>query len=247
MLPKLKKYQRDFQHSYCLGVYPTLELVAHQPQAVLGILLHSKGAKNQGVEKLRRLGENLQIQIQENDRLVEKLSQRGNTYAVGIFHKYIGHISHDENQLVLVNPSSMGNLGTITRTMLGFGYRDLAVIEPAVDFFHPKVVRASMGAIFQIRIQAFASFPDYWGSQANHNLYPLMTDGKIALPEAILAEPYALVFGDEASGLGAEYHQYGTSLRIPQAQEVDSLNLALAVGITLYQGWIMSPQRKAGQ
>lgn len=242
MLPKLKKYHRDDEHSYCFGVYPTLELIANQPQAVLGILVHSKGSKNQGVEKIRQLGENLQITIQENDRLVEKLSQRGNTYAIGIFQKYSSHINPHENHLVLVNPSSMGNLGTILRTMLGFGFHDLAIIEPAADFFNPKVIRASMGAVFQVRIQSFNSFPDYWGSQANHNLYPLMTDGKIGLPEAVLEKPYALVFGDEASGLGEEFHQYGTSLRIPQGQEVDSLNLALAVGITLYQGWIQVQQ-----
>lgn len=237
MIPKLKRYQSDFEHSYCLGVYPTLELITYQPQTVLEILLHSKGSKNQGVDKIRQLAGNLQIDIQENDRLVEKLSQRGNTYAIGIFQKYEMRINPQENHLVLVNPSSMGNLGTIMRTMVGFGYHDLAIIEPAADAFHPKVIRASMGAFFQTRIKNFRSFTDYWGSQANHTLYPLMTDGKIALPDAILEKPYALVFGDEGSGLGQEYHQYGTSLRIPQAEEVDSLNLALAVGITLYQGW----------
>lgn len=239
---KLKRYQSDFSHSYCLGVYPTLELIANQPQTILGILLHSKGSKNQGVEKIQKLAGNLQIDVQENDRLVEKLSQRGNTYALGVFKKYKMPIQPHENHLVLVNPSSMGNLGTIMRTMLGFNFRDLAIIEPAADVFHPKVIRASMGACFQVRIQAFRSFPDYWGSQANHNLYPLMTDGKISLPEANLERPYALVFGDESSGLGDEFHQFGTSLRIPQSEVVDSLNLALAVGITLYQGWTQAQQ-----
>ncbi len=240
MIPKLKRYQSDFEYSYCLGVYPTLELIAEQPQSVLGILLHSKGSKNQGLEKIRQLAGNLQIDIQENDRLVENISQRGNTYAVGVFQKYSAQINPQENHLVLVNPSSMGNLGTIMRTMLGFGYHDLAIIEPAADYYHPKVIRASMGAIFQVRIQCYRAFTDYWGSQAEHNLYPLMTDGKITLSEAILEPPYALVFGDEASGLGHEFHQFGTSVRIPQSGEVDSLNLALAVGITLYQGWISS-------
>lgn len=240
MVPQLKRYQSDFEHSYCLGVFPTLELIAHQPQAVLEILLHSKGSKNQGVEKIRQLAGNLQIEIRENDRLVEKLSQRGNTYAIGVFRKYPGQVNHQKNHLVLVNPSSMGNLGTIMRTMLGFDCRDLVIIEPAADIYHPKVIRASMGASFQVRTQNYRSFTDYWGSFSQHNLYPLMTDGKISLPDAILEEPYALVFGDEASGLGDEYHQYGTSLRIPQSRDVDSLNLALAVGITLYQGWIQA-------
>lgn len=242
MIPKLKRYQGDFDHSYCLGVYPTLELIENQAGTVLEILLHSKGVKNQGVEKIRQLAGNLQIKIQENDHLIEKLSQRGNTYAIGVFQKYTAAIEPHENHLVLVNPSSMGNLGTIMRTMLGFGYRDLALIEPAADPFHPKVIRASMGASFLVRTQSYRSFTDYWGSHAKHTLYPLMTDGKISLPKAILDTPYSLVFGDESSGLGEEYQEYGTSLRIPQAKDVDSLNLALAVGITLYQGWIQSHQ-----
>ncbi len=41
MVPKLKRYQSDFEYSYCLGVYPTLELITYQPQAVLAVLLHS--------------------------------------------------------------------------------------------------------------------------------------------------------------------------------------------------------------
>ncbi len=242
MIPKLKRYQGDFEHSYCLGVYPTLELIENQAHSVLEILLHSKGVKNQGVKKIRQLAGNLQITIQENDRLVEKLSQRGNTYAIGVFQKYAAAIEPLENHLVLVNPSSMGNMGTIMRTMLGFGYHDLALIEPAADPFHPKVIRASMGASFQVRTQSFRSFTDYWGTHAKHTLYPLMTNGKISLPQATLEKPYTLIFGDESSGLGEEYQQFGTSLRIPQANKVDSLNLALAVGITLYQGWIQTHQ-----
>jgi TrmH family RNA methyltransferase len=243
-MAKLKRYQNDSDHSYSLGVYPTLELITHQPQSVLKILLHSKGSKNQGIHKLKKMAGNLQIDIQENDRLVENLARRGNTYAIGVFQKYKAPIGSSQNHLVLVNPSSMGNLGTIMRAMLGFGFQDLVIIEPAADPFHPKVIRASMGAIFQLRLQTYRTFTDYWGSHAKHALYPLMTDGTISLSDAQLEEPYSLVFGDEASGLGSEYHQYGTSLRIPQSKEVDSLNLALAVGITLYHGWIQARGEK---
>lgn len=239
---KLKRYQKDFPYSYCLGVYPTLELMTYQPGQVLTVLLHSKGASNEGVEKIRCSAADLGIEVQENDRLVEKLAQRGNTYAIGVFQKYPSALDPRANHLVLVNPSSMGNLGTIMRTMLGFGCLDLALIEPAADLFDPKVIRASMGAAFHLRHQNFPSFPDYWGRQAKHNLYPMMTDGKIALPDIQLQPPYALIFGDEAAGLGQEFHQYGTSLRIPQSDQVDSLNLALSVGIALYQGWLQNHQ-----
>ncbi len=238
MLGKLKRYQKDFDHSYCPGVFPTLELISQRPAQVLGVVLHSKGAENEGVLKIRQQAEQQQIELVENDRLAEKLAPRGNTYAIGVFRKYAAEIDQDRNHLVLVHPSSMGNLGTIMRSMLAFGIDDLALIEPAADYFDPRVIRASMGAAFHLKVKTYRSFPDYWGSQASHTLYPLMTDGKIDLPEADFQEPCSLIFGGEAAGLGAEYHQYGTSIRIPQAEAVDSLNLAQSVGITLYQTWV---------
>jgi TrmH family RNA methyltransferase len=235
---KLKRYQKDFDHSYCFGVYPTLELLTFRPESVLAVLLHSKGLENQGITKIRDLCREQQIEIIENDNLVNKLSSRGNTYAIGVFQKYSSDLDAAENHLVLIHPSSMGNLGTIMRTMLGYGKYNLALVEPAADPFDPKVIRASMGSVFQLRIKSFREFTDYWGSFADHNLYPLMTNGEIALPDVEFQPPYALVFGDEASGLGNEYLQFGTSTRIPQHDAVDSLNLALSVGITLYQSWV---------
>jgi TrmH family RNA methyltransferase len=44
-------------------------------------------------------------------------------------------------------------------------------------------------------------------------------------------ERFSLVFGNEATGLPPEYEQYGTSIIIPQSEEVDSLNLTIAVGV----------------
>ena len=57
----------------------------------------------------------------------------------------------DANHVVLVNPGDMGNMGTIIRTMLGFNYSNLAIIKPGVDVFDPRVIRASMGALFNTR------------------------------------------------------------------------------------------------
>ena len=239
MLGKLKRYKKDFDFSYCPGVYPTLELIIHRPAEVLGVVLHSKGQDNQGITKIRQLAGQQQIEIIENDNLAEKLSQRGNTYAIGIFRKYQSLLDPAQDHLVLVNPSSMGNLGTIMRSMLAFDLRDLALIEPAADYFDPRVIRASMGAIFQIKVNSFNTFPDYWGSQAGHSLFPFMTDGKIDLPWADFKRPSALIFGGEAGGLDPDFHQYGTSIRIPQTDAVDSLNLAQSVGIALYQAWVL--------
>jgi TrmH family RNA methyltransferase len=237
---KLKRYNKDFDHSYSFGVYPTLELIEYQPAKVLAILLHSKGIRNQGVTKIRQACKSYQIELIENDHLVERLADKGNTYAIGVLKKYQSNLSHQQNHIILVNPSSMGNLGTIIRSMLGFGYSNLGLIENAADHFDPKVIRASMGAIFRTRIMRFSSFPDYWGSYGEHQLYPLMTNGKISLPDVSFKEPYSLIFGSESSGLEDDFQDYGTSIRIPHKNDIDSVNLALSVGITMYHGWLIS-------
>jgi TrmH family RNA methyltransferase len=235
---QLKRYQKDFDHSYCLGVYPTLELLQFQPEIAQGVILHSKGRDNQGVRKIKGLVEELDLELIENDRLVNKLAVRGNTYAIGVFQKFSSRLKRTKNHLVLVHPSSMGNLGTIMRSMLGFGFQQLAIIKPAADPFDPKTIRASMGALFQLNLQTFNNFSDYWGRYKEHNLYPLMTNGKESLPEITFKHPYSIIFGEETSGLPNEFLQYGTSICIPQSPAVDSLNLALAVGICLYHSWI---------
>ncbi len=241
MSPGYKSYRRSFDHSYTLGVYPTLELLIHRPKITSSVILDSKGAKNQGVVKIRSLCRRQGIEIIESDRLVEKLSRRGNTYAVGVFQKESQPVEFQKNHLVLVHPASRGNLGTIMRTMAGYENNDLVIIEPAADPFDPRVVRASMGAIFQLRLSRYDQFADYWGTFPGHHLYPLMTDGEQPLPRVDFQLPWALIFGEESSGLGKEYHQYGTSIRIPHSEAVDSLNLAVAVGVCLYQTRIGNP------
>jgi len=234
----LKRYWKDADHSYTLGVFPTIEMLENIPEHALGVILHSEGSANQGVKIIRGLCRAANLEVLENDRLVEKLSKRGNTYAVGVFKKYQGKLDHQENHLVLVHPSGMGNLGTILRTMLGFEHHSLALIEPAADIFNPRVIRASMGAIFQVQFQSFETFSDYWGTYAGHTLYPLMTDGEKRLDRVQFRTPYAVILGEESSGLDESFHQYGTSLRIPQSSAVDSLNIALSAGICLYQTYL---------
>jgi TrmH family RNA methyltransferase len=235
---KLKRYQKDFEFSYSFGVYPTLELIHFQPQQVLAVLIHSKGEENQGIQKIKQISLESDIELIEKDQLVEKLAPRGNTYAIGVFKKYPNQLEQRENHIVLVHPSSMGNLGTIMRSMLAFGESNLALIEPAADPFDPKTIRASMGSIFRLNVQSIRDFATYKERFNKHTLYPLMTNGSVSLPEVNFKEPYSLIFGEESSGLSEEFREYGTSIRIPQSSSVDSLNLALCVGISLYQSRI---------
>ena len=75
-----------------------------------------------------------------------------------------------------------------------------------------------------------AAYPQY-------GLYPFMLDGSSSLPDVLagdIAQPYALVFGNEGSGLPASFAKLGQPVRIPSNDRVDSLNLSIAAAIGIY-------------
>ena len=84
-------------------------------------------------------------------------------------------------------------------------------------------------AVDEVAYDIIALYPD-------HALYPFMLDGAIPLNDTVRnhAPLYALVFGNEQTGLPARFAQLGQSVLIPQSKEIDSLNLAVAVSIGTY-------------
>jgi TrmH family RNA methyltransferase len=231
---RYKKYDRDADHAYTFGVFPTVELLTYQTTHVREVLIASKGEKNEGVNKIIAQCEALRLPIEVNDKLIDRIAPKENTYAIGVFEKYRSVLNPHADQVVFAQPSDMGNLGTNLRTLLGFGITQVALIRPAVDLFDPRVIRASMGALFRITCDYFESF-DLYHAANPLTLYPLMTDGAIALHDARFESPFALIFGNESSGLPPSFRDLGQSITIPHLPTIDSLNLSMAVGIAVYE------------
>jgi TrmH family RNA methyltransferase len=177
---RLKRYQKEFPFSYAEGVYICIELLDAHPGQVARVLLSSSGEKNSGVTRIIKICSEHNIPFEINDRLIERICRNGKHLAVGVFNKYLSAIEPDKNHLVLVNPSDMGNMGTIARTMVGFGMVNMALIRPALDYFDPKVIRASMGSIFRMNIAYFDTLHDYLKSFKN-NLYLFRTGEKSSI------------------------------------------------------------------
>ncbi len=233
---QLKPYKKDYQYTYSIGVFPTLELLKYKKEKVLMVLLSDHGHENEGVKKIIDICNEHDIQIQINDKAINRISKKENSYAIGVFKKYEQKLDGQKNHVVLVNPSDMGNLGTIIRTILGFGIKNLAIIRPGIDIFDPKAIRASMGAMFRLSFQYFEDFSSYHTAY-NNDIYTFMLNAKKSLPdiEIDVNRSFSLVFGNEGSGLGDEFKDIGTSIIIPHSNEIDSLNLSIAVGIASYE------------
>ena len=229
----MKIYKKGDDVSYTLGVFPTIELLNTRAKDVVRVVVHSSIEQNKGYPIIKELCEKHHIHIDIHDKTIDKLSPKNNCFAIGIFKKYEGHIQ-DDNHVVLVNPMDMGNMGTIMRTMLGFHYKNLIIVRPAVDVFDPKVIRASMGAIFHLNVQYYDSFEDYYKEYKHHHFYPLMLKGAKNIHQVEDHELHSLIFGNESSGLDDEYLNYGQSVFIPHSNSIDSLNLSMALGLTLF-------------
>ena len=236
-MEKLKRYAKKSDYTYTLGSFPTFELLEHYPQ-YLKQVLYSAQTKEEIVDKLRFLCGRQGIPLSCSDRMVERIREKEACLVAGVLQKYPDRMEAEADHVVLVHPKDMGNLGTIIRTCAGFGIHNLALIEPCADVFHPKTLRASMGALFCVHVECFSSFAEYQSTAGrSHDCYPFMLAGSISLQELKREEgaPVSLIFGNESSGLDDSFLQVGQPVCIRHGDEIDSLNLSMAAGIALYE------------
>lgn len=231
----IKSYKKSFDYSYTYGIFPTVELIRSKPDKVIKVLVssHYKSESNADIFELCR---RYNIETEINDKAINRISDKENNYVVGVFSKYDCDLNADGSHIVLVNPGNMGNMGTIIRTLTGFGLSDLSIISPGVDVFDPKVIRASMGSLFRINFKYFDSFDSYKEEFGSRKIYTFMLDGAKSLKDVNHDddELFSLVFGNEATGLDSSFSSVGTSVLIRHTDRIDSLNLTIAAGIAMY-------------
>ncbi len=230
-----RRYRKDGEVSYSLGITLTFELLQHRPEQAARVFVHSAMKEGDTLERLLHLCREQGVEVIYSDKIFHVMSQKENCFVIGEFGKYQGRLEKGASHIVLVNPSNAGNMGTIMRSALGFGLNQMAVIRPAVDAFDPKVVRASMGAIFSTEFAYFDSFDEYREEYGERELYPFMLDASMTLPELAPSGQFSLIFGNEATGLPKEFSQVGRSVVILHSDRIDSLNLPIAASIAMYE------------
>jgi TrmH family RNA methyltransferase len=130
-----------------------------------------------------------------------------------------------------------GNLGTILRSADAAGCDAVIVCDPVTDLFNPNVVRASTGVLFSVPCFV-ADGPDVlaWLRAMKIRIVATTPAAALAYTEADLRGPLAIVMGSEQYGL-TDFWLKGAdeTVRIPMAGQADSLNVAMATLITLFE------------
>lgn len=236
-MPSLEAYKSGLDYSYAPGFFPATEALNHAPERVRRVLISSRAADTDAGRALAEKAASLRVRVEEADRLLARISGKENCYAAAVFAKREDRPEAGRPQVILAQASDCGNVGTIMRTALGFGVCDVCLIKPCADAFDPKTVRASMGAIFQLRVKTYPDYDAWLEENGGRILFPFMLDASRPLPEVLegeIPDDWALVFGNEGSGLPAFYADIGRPVRIPSNDRVDSLNLSVAAAIGIY-------------
>ena len=145
----------------------------------------------------------------------------------------------DQPQIFIVAQSieKPGNLGTLLRTADAAAVTGLMVVDRCTDLFNPNVVRASVGTLFTVPVVECSSEEGIgWFREKGVQLVATSPDAEQVYTETDLAGSIAIVMGSEQYGLDERWlSQTDIQVSIPMAGSADSLNVAMATAIVLFE------------
>ena len=180
--------------------------------------------------------------LEVSEAVLAKLASKENPQAMlGVFEQRWRAApcapAPDACWLALEEVRDPGNLGTIIRTADAVGAGGIILIGNCCDAFARETVRATMGSIFAMPLvrmsrEEFLAWRALWpGDVVGTHL-----DGREDFRKAVYRGPTLLIMGSEGPGLSESLTRSCSKLvKIPMAGDLDSLNLAVATALTLYQ------------
>jgi TrmH family RNA methyltransferase len=128
-----------------------------------------------------------------------------------------------------------GNVGAILRSAAAFGVDTAILGKGCADAWSPKVLRAAMGGHFGLRIAEAANLPEVLGGFKGR-LVCAATSGGAAPATVDLRGPVGWILGSEGQGVSAEVAKHASlKLSVPLAPGAESLNVAAAAAVLLYE------------
>jgi TrmH family RNA methyltransferase len=182
--------------------------------------------------------------LEVSEKVLSSVTRRDNPQmVVGIFHARWQNLfdirpKPGETWVALDRVRDPGNLGTIIRTIDAAGASGLILIGETTDPFSLETVRATMGSIFSTPV-ARGTLHEFvkWQKTSGATVVATHLKGAIDYRKAdYKSRPVVLLMGNEQAGLPDELADTaGIKVRIPQQGKADSLNLACATAVMLFE------------
>ena len=148
------------------------------------------------------------------------------------------HLKPGSNVLVLDRLQDQGNIGTVIRTADAAGYKAVIALKGTADLFAPKTVRAAAGSLFRVRLALAETEEELlrFTRAAGKKLAAACPAGSRYYYEEDLSHDIALVLGNEGNGIsGSLLEKADVKIKIPMSGSIESLNVAAAAAILMYE------------
>lgn len=130
-----------------------------------------------------------------------------------------------------------GNVGALIRSAYWFGFHKIYLSPECADIWNPKVIRASMGAVFHVRwiqFEEIRTLLDHF-KRLHTSLILSTLDGKDVRSVSEIRSPFVLVVGNESTGIHPDFLKADhLKVQIPGKNDFDSLNAAISASILMY-------------
>lgn len=197
--------------------------------------------ENALIERLRKKGTQV---ISCNEKVFQKISYRDRPdglIAIA-FQRHLKLADFEEKQtnpffIVAEAIEKPGNLGTILRSSDAVGLDGLIVCDRCTDIHNPNVVRASVGTLFTVPVvEATGEETLKWLKERGIQILAATPSAKCEFTEVDMTGPLAIAVGTEQLGLSERWMQNADiQVKIPMQGVADSLNVAMATTLLLYE------------
>lgn len=197
---------------------------------------------NSGGERLQKAGVDYSVTptIEISDKVSEAMSDAITGQGIFAICKIPDSSADDlaklqnSHLIFLQEIQDPGNAGTILRTADAMGISAIVTSPGSVDFYSPKVVRATAGSLWHLSVFSGKELDEVRKYLPNHHIYILDSAATISFTEVDLAKPAIWIFGNEARGFEAEVAD-ATPVCIRMPGRAESLNLAAAAAIVMHE------------
>ncbi len=171
-----------------------------------------------------------------SDEIIDKLSATKSPQGVVAVCKMKKPHSIVTNKVLFLDDiSDPGNLGTILRTALAFGYLDVVISSQSVSIYNDRAISASQGALFAVNVVE-GNISTLFSLQAQgYQIIVTALRNSIDIKQAKLSDQHVVVLGNEARGVNNEIMAMADERVKIAIAGIESLNVAVASGIVLYE------------
>lgn len=176
-------------------------------------------------------------QLVVHSDIIKKLSSQVTPQGViAVCNMVEQKLLENERILYLDQVSDPGNIGTILRTAVSFGFQNVVFSPKCCSPYNEKVIHASQGAIFCLRIleEQDISFIKQKKEEGYQCIVTSLYHAR-SFEEVTYQEKMILVLGNEAHGVSEEVIDLASERVIIPIQKMESLNVAIAGGILFYE------------